>query len=108
MTITITITTQKGEQRQVEAEPTCSPYFVIHHTLVSGGESDKYTITHAPSAFSVLQNIKGKRKARLCAAVFAGLPVRWDRITDDVSASKRFKKELPKWVPEWRRQVNAY
>lgn len=105
--MTITIPTSFGEFKQVEAEPTCSPYFVIHPTLTRDGlDPDLFTITHLPSAYSVLQRVEGRQKARLCAAVFAGLPVRWDKIKN-LSTARRHFKTMPAWVTEWRRQVTA-
>lgn len=105
-----TIITRSGNRIAVEALPTVSPYFIITPQLERVEpltlSKTKYAVTHVKSGFSVLQDIRGKRKARLIAAIFAALPVSWDKITDWNSANKYFRAEMPAWVLDWRRAVS--
>jgi hypothetical protein len=109
--MTITITTTRGTKVDVEAIATVSPLFVITPTIERADplvlSKTKYSVTHVPSTASVVANVRGKRRARLCAAVFAGLPVSWEKIKTWNDAAELFPKQMPSWVYEWRKQVQS-
>lgn len=97
--------------RRVQATPTRSKYFVVTPSvgLTSRGKVRRipgfYTLTHVPSGFSLIQNIRSVRQGKLIAAVADALPVQWDSLTPH-NSRRRFLKLDQTWL-RWAAQFNV-
>lgn len=87
-------------KRRVDAQPTCSPFFVITPTQGIMQDDWPWTLTHKASGCSTGRgsDIKLMRKY---AGILAALPIPWKRIRTPMGVLRSWQK-LPPEIREWR------
>lgn len=96
--------------RRVQATPTRSKYFVVTPSVGYAGRGKVrrirgfYTLTHLPSGFSLIQNIRTVRQGKLIAAIADAWPVEWNSLTPR-NSERRFSKLDQVWLA-WAAKFN--
>lgn len=87
-------------RRRVDAESTCSQFFVVTPSLGIMQDVLPWTLTHKASGWRVAQS-KDKNLLRKFAGILGALPVRWARIRTSKGLKRNWEK-LPIEVQKWR------
>lgn len=104
------VTAADGKTRKrTLAHKTCSPHFAItplmYLTEKGKPEWDKrwMAVTHIPTGAAALKPFTSVRKAQLAAAVLAGCPIDWGKVT--VRTLMTRWRKLPNAIQLWRIQL---